>query len=56
MGMTLADEERFARPDTSVTGQVLKLVAANPMRFWSARRVRRRRCRRPNCGRAATRG
>jgi branched-chain amino acid transport system substrate-binding protein len=30
MGMTLADEERFARPDTSVAGQVLKLVAANP--------------------------
>src|SRR3954471_21018116 len=30
MGMTLADEERFARPDTTVTGQVLKLVAANP--------------------------
>jgi branched-chain amino acid transport system substrate-binding protein len=30
MGMTLAGEERFARPDTSVTGQVLKLVAANP--------------------------
>ena len=30
MGLTLADEERFARPDTSVTGQVLKLVAANP--------------------------
>src|ERR1700744_2827007 len=30
MGMTVADEERFARPDTSVTGQVLKLVAANP--------------------------
>src|SRR5512140_1212859 len=30
LGMTLADEERFARPDTSVTGQVLKLVAANP--------------------------
>ena len=30
MGMTLADEERFARPDTSVTGQVLKLLAANP--------------------------
>jgi branched-chain amino acid transport system substrate-binding protein len=29
MGMTVADEERFARPDTSVTGQVLKLVAAN---------------------------
>src|SRR6516165_4139931 len=29
-GMTIADEERFARPDTSVTGQVLKLVAANP--------------------------
>ena len=30
MGMTLVDEERFARPDTSVAGQVLKLVAANP--------------------------
>jgi len=30
MGMTLVDEDRFARPDTSVTGQVLKLVAANP--------------------------
>src|SRR5258707_2354811 len=30
MGMTLVDEERFARPDTSVAGQVLKPVAANP--------------------------
>jgi len=30
MGLTLVDEERFARPDTSVAGQVLKLVAANP--------------------------
>src|ERR1700716_2037997 len=30
MGLTVADEERFARPDTSVAGQVLKLVAANP--------------------------
>src|SRR6201991_1350123 len=30
MGMTVADEERFARPDTSVTGQVLKQLAANP--------------------------
>ena len=30
MGMSMVDEERFARPDTSVTGQVLKLVAANP--------------------------
>jgi branched-chain amino acid transport system substrate-binding protein len=30
MGMSIVDEERFARPDTSVTGQVLKLVAANP--------------------------
>ncbi|WP_426437678.1 ABC transporter substrate-binding protein [Bradyrhizobium genosp. P] len=30
MGLTMTDEERFARPDTSVTGQVLKLVAANP--------------------------
>jgi branched-chain amino acid transport system substrate-binding protein len=30
MGMTMVDEERFARPDTSVAGQVLKLAAANP--------------------------
>ena len=30
MDMTIVDEERFARPDTSVAGQVLKLVAANP--------------------------
>src|SRR3954469_15182483 len=30
MGVTIVDEERFARPDTSVTGQVLKLLAANP--------------------------
>src|SRR3979411_2459940 len=30
MGLTVASEERFARPDTSVAGQVLKLVAANP--------------------------
>src|SRR6202044_581186 len=30
MGLTLVDEERFARPDTSVAGQVLKIVAANP--------------------------
>ena len=32
MGIKIVDEERFARPDTSVTGQVLKLVAANPRR------------------------
>ena len=30
MGLSLVDEERFARPDTSVAGQVLKLLAANP--------------------------
>jgi branched-chain amino acid transport system substrate-binding protein len=30
MGLTMIDEERFARPDTSVAGQVLKLIAANP--------------------------
>ncbi len=30
MGITVIDDERFARPDTSVAGQVLKLVAANP--------------------------
>src|SRR3979411_5273 len=30
MGMTMIDEERFARPDTSVAGQVLNRLAANP--------------------------
>jgi branched-chain amino acid transport system substrate-binding protein len=30
MGLQVVGEERFARTDTSVTGQVLKLVAANP--------------------------
>ena len=30
MGLQIVGEERFARPDTSVAGQVLKLVAANP--------------------------
>src|SRR5580692_5754902 len=30
LGLQVVDDERFARPDTSVTGQVLKLVAANP--------------------------
>src|SRR5205814_9626278 len=30
IGMTVVDGERFARPDTSVAGQALKLVAANP--------------------------
>src|SRR4030081_3455111 len=30
LGLTMIDEERFARPDTSAAGQVLKLVAANP--------------------------
>ncbi|PZA13303.1 branched-chain amino acid ABC transporter substrate-binding protein [Rhodopseudomonas palustris] len=30
MGLKVVAEERFARPDTSVAGQVLKLVAANP--------------------------
>jgi len=30
MGLKIVAEERFARPDTSVAGQVLKLVAANP--------------------------
>lgn len=30
MGINLVAEERFARPDTSVAGQALKLVAANP--------------------------
>src|SRR6201996_7126853 len=30
MGLQVVDDERFARPDTSVAGQGLKLVAANP--------------------------
>src|SRR5690606_19528086 len=29
-GLTLIVEERYARPDTSVAGQALKLVAAKP--------------------------
>jgi branched-chain amino acid transport system substrate-binding protein len=29
-GISIVADERYARPDTSVTGQVLKLVAANP--------------------------
>ena len=29
-GISVVAEERYARPDTSVAGQVLKLVAANP--------------------------
>lgn len=29
-GISLVADERYARPDTSVTGQVLKLVSANP--------------------------
>ena len=56
MGLTLADEERFARPDTSVTGQVLKLVAANPDAILvGAFRARRRACRRASCASAAIR-
>ena len=55
MGMTVVDEERFARPDTSVTGQVLKLIAAIPTPFWLARPALPRRCRRPNCATAVTR-
>jgi hypothetical protein len=27
--------ERFARPDTSVTGQILKIIASNPMQCSS---------------------
>ena len=30
LGLTIVAEERYARPDTSVTGQVLKLIATNP--------------------------
>jgi branched-chain amino acid transport system substrate-binding protein len=30
MGLKVIADERYARPDTSVAGQVLKLVAANP--------------------------
>jgi branched-chain amino acid transport system substrate-binding protein len=31
-GLTIVANERYARTDTSVTGQVLKIVAANPTR------------------------
>jgi branched-chain amino acid transport system substrate-binding protein len=30
MGLQIVADERYARPDTSVTGQVLKLLAVNP--------------------------
>jgi branched-chain amino acid transport system substrate-binding protein len=30
MGMKMVADERFARPDTSITGQALKLIASNP--------------------------
>ncbi|TWB87770.1 branched-chain amino acid transport system substrate-binding protein [Bradyrhizobium macuxiense] len=30
MGLNVVDEQRFARPDTSVVGQVLRLIASNP--------------------------
>src|SRR5206468_11304439 len=30
LGLTIVDEERYARPDTSVTGHVPKLIPANP--------------------------
>jgi branched-chain amino acid transport system substrate-binding protein len=30
MGMKIVTDERFARPDTSITGQALKLIAGNP--------------------------
>lgn len=29
-GITIVDEERYARADTSVTGQIIKILAANP--------------------------
>ncbi len=50
-------EERFARPDTSVTGQVLKLIAANPDADPGRRlRHRARRCRRPTLRERGLRG
>jgi len=30
MGIKMVADERFARPDTSITGQALKLIASNP--------------------------
>ena len=60
MGMTMVDEERFARPDTSVTGQVLKLVAANPDAILvgasGTAAALPPGCRRVRCASAATRG
>ena len=45
-GIPLVANERFAPKDTSVVGQVLKLIAAKPEPWSSARRVRPPRCRR----------
>src|ERR1700741_512257 len=57
MGLTVVDEERFARPDTSVTGQVLKLLAANPdaILVGASGPAPGRACPSPSCATAATR-
>jgi branched-chain amino acid transport system substrate-binding protein len=53
MALTLVAQERYARPDTSVAGQVLKLVAAaSRTRSSSARPAPARRCRNWRCASA----
>ena len=41
----LTSDERYTRTDTSVTGQILKVLAARPRGCWMAVRPRRARCR-----------
>ena len=56
MGMTLVDEERFARPDTSVDRTGAEARRRQSRRDPGRRlRHRGRRCRRPSCASAATR-
>ena len=54
-GIKLVDTERFARSDTAVTGQALKLVQPTPTRSSSSPRAAARRCRTRAWSSAATR-
>ena len=54
-GIKLVDTERFARSDTAVTGQALKLMRPTPTRSSSSPRAAARRCRTRAWSSAATR-
>ncbi len=48
-GIKIVDVERYARADTSVTGQVAKLVSIKPDAVLWPARARALRCRTPRC-------